>query len=87
MNTRNPIDPLRRLAGNIVIAVGVLWMLLCGACSAFFLVQMFSGGVRDLFSGPVLEGLAIILIPGGIGVAIGLGIYAVGRAIAGRRGG
>ncbi len=83
--SRNSIDPLRQLAGNIVITVGVLWMLLCGSCSAFFLFQMFGSGLHGATGDQITQGLAIVLIPGGIGIAIGLGIYAVGRAIAGRR--
>lgn len=79
------IDPLRRLAGTIVITVGVLWMLLCGACSAFFLYTMLLEGGLKSPPGQIAGALAIIFIPGAIGVGLGWGIYALGRLLAGRR--
>ncbi|MDQ0464096.1 hypothetical protein QO010_001867 [Caulobacter ginsengisoli] len=79
------IDPLRRLAGWIVVAIGVLWLLLSGACTALALAYALPDALGHATAGELAGLLATILIPGGIGIAIGWGIYAVGRAIAGRR--
>ena len=83
--SQNPIDPLRRLAGWIVLAIGVLWTLLSGACTLLALAYVLPDAIGHASAGAMAGLLATILIPGGIGILLGLGIIAGGRAISGRR--
>lgn len=82
----NPIDPLRRLAGNVVTAVGVIWSLLCVGGIAFFLYLIFKNGLKGSTTGGLVWESALVLVPGVIGLGLGWLTIASGRAIGGRRG-
>ena len=68
-----------------MMALGGLWTVLCGSCSAFFLVISFisfssrsGGGEAQNFDATL--GIAAIVL-GVLGTAPGLVIYFVGRAL------
>jgi hypothetical protein len=82
--TGNPIDPLRRLAGNVVIIAGMLWSLFCAASVAFFLYLILRHGAKGLTTGGLVSELALVLFPGAIGLGVGWLSIASGRAIGGR---
>jgi hypothetical protein len=82
--TRKAINPLRRLAGNIVITIGVLWALLSGACTLLALAYALPDTLKSGHYNDLGGILAITFIPGGISIALGVGVIFGGRAIAGR---
>jgi peptidoglycan/LPS O-acetylase OafA/YrhL len=68
------IPPLRRLSGNALSAVGILWLALCGGCSTLFAFQSVGfGGFPNALAWIglcVLVG-AICALPGGALLLIG----------------
>jgi hypothetical protein len=77
---RDRRDPVGRLFGALLMAVGVLMMTLCGLCSLVFLVSVLGSGGGD--AGGML---ALALIFGGVPIAVGFGIFALGRSLRGPR--
>ncbi|MEQ1868195.1 MAG: hypothetical protein ABL996_26560 [Micropepsaceae bacterium] len=70
---------IKRIAGLVLIVVGLLWTVLSGLCSAAFFVTLFTEG-----GGDVREALSIIpmiLLVGGFSAGIGFVVYIVGRAL------
>ena len=65
-----------RLFGALLMAVGALIVVLAGLCSAAFLVMML--GPRN---GGAASGVGLILIFGGVPIAIGGGVFMGGRAL------
>ncbi len=82
--TGEPGAALRRLAGNIIFAVGALWTLLSGACTLVALAIALPDNLKNSHQLDLVGLLAIVLIPGVISTVVGLGIIAGGRALAGR---
>jgi hypothetical protein len=69
---------VRGFFGFVLLAVGVLWMLASGLCSAGFLVMILTTG------GDLREALGIlpmILLVGGFSAGIGFTLYVIGRAL------
>lgn len=66
--------PMKSLFGGLFLGAGILIAGLSGLCSLLILVM----SVAD---GQVLDMLPIVLIVGGIPVAIGLGLFFIGRAM------
>jgi hypothetical protein len=67
-------DPVARLFGALLMTVGALMMGLCGLCSLAVLVSMTGGGASE--PGGML---LLVLIIGGVPIAIGFGIFWLGR--------
>lgn len=65
---------MKSLFGGLFLGAGILIAGLSGLCSLLILVM----SVAD---GQVLDMLPIVLIVGGIPVAIGLGLFFIGRAM------
>lgn len=76
---------LRRMAGFALMAIGALWMLLCGACTATFIWGGLQAMAKPLRPGDVIGWLEITLAVGGIGISFGIGLCVLGAVIAGRR--
>ena len=73
---------VRRFFAGVMMALGGLWTVLCGSCSAYFMVISFrpqsGGGEAQNFDATL--GIAAIVL-GVLGTAPGLVIYFVGRAL------
>lgn len=70
-----PIPPatVSRFIGLILVAVGTLWLVLTGLCTAVFAVGVVGeGNLNDL------TGVLSIGVPSAF---IGIAIYAIGRAL------
>lgn len=67
-------DPVARLFGALLMTVGVLMMALCGLCSLAFIVSVVGGGGSDV-GGMLL----LVLLVGGVPIAVGFGIFWLGR--------
>ena len=67
-------DPVARLFGALLMAVGVLMMALCGLCSLVFVISTAGGG-----GGETGGMLLLVLVIGGVPIAIGFGIFWLGR--------
>ncbi|CAN7273150.1 hypothetical protein [Caulobacter sp. LjRoot300] len=70
---QNGRDPVVRLFGALLMGVGVLMMTLCGLCSLAALV--FTGGSGSEAGGMLL----LVLVIGGVPIAVGFGIFWLGR--------
>jgi hypothetical protein len=68
-------DPVARLFGALLMAVGVLMMTLCGLCSLVFVISTAGGGSGSEAGGMLL----LVLVIGGVPIAIGFGIFWLGR--------
>lgn len=71
-------EPGKRLLGYILVTVGILWLLLCGACTVF--VWMLTASMNGHFPtepGPILFPLLI----GAVGAAPGLALLLAGRSV------
>ncbi|SFK15881.1 hypothetical protein [Caulobacter sp. UNC279MFTsu5.1] len=69
-------DPVGRLFGALLMAVGALMMALCGLCSLAFIVSMVGSGGGDL-GGMLL----LALVFGGVPIGVGFGIFWLGRRL------
>lgn len=67
-------DPVARLFGALLMAVGALMMALCGLCSLIFVISMAGGG-----GGEAGGMLLLALVIGGVPIAIGFGLFWLGR--------
>jgi hypothetical protein len=65
-----------KLFGAMLMAVGVLIAGLGGLCSVGFLVMMVTEP-----GGSALNGIPVVLIFGGVPIAIGVGVFIGGRAL------
>jgi hypothetical protein len=74
-------DPVVRLFGALLMGVGVLMMTLCGLCSLTVIFSVAGGGVSDL-----LGMLPVALVVGGAPIAVGFGIFWLGRWLRGPKG-
>jgi len=70
MNEQQP-EAVSRFVGLLLIAVGVLWLVLTGLCSAAFVIALLAEGHPGDATGVLAIGLPSALI-GGV-------IYAIGR--------
>ncbi len=74
MTATPPRDPMRTFVGGAMMAIGGLVAVLCGLCTATFMVAaMVPGGDKGFF--------VMALVIGGIPTAIGVGLFVAGRAI------
>ena len=71
---QNGRDPVARLFGALLMAVGVLMMTLCGLCSLVFVISTAGSG-----GGEAGGMLLLVLVIGGVPIAIGFGIFWLGR--------
>jgi len=67
-------DPVARLFGALLMAVGALMMALCGLCSLAAVVFMASGSDPG-------GSLLLVLVFGGAPIALGFGIFWLGRRL------
>jgi Kef-type K+ transport system membrane component KefB len=67
-------DPVARLFGALLMGVGVLMMTLCGMCSLVFVISTAGGG-----GGEMGGMLLLVLVIGGVPIAVGFGIFWLGR--------
>ena len=67
-------DPVARLFGALLMAVGVLIMTLCGFCSLAFLFSIAGSG-----QGAQGGMLLLVLIFGGVPIGVGFLIFWLGR--------
>jgi hypothetical protein len=67
-------DPVARLFGALLMAVGALMMALCGLCSLVFVLSTAGSG-----GGETGGMLLLVLVIGGVPIAIGFGIFWLGR--------
>jgi hypothetical protein len=81
-----PAGGVKRLIGGFLMVLGILWMLLCGACTAlatFGSVPALlsgSGSGQDAVGGGVALVLTFIAI--GVGSALpGIAMFFIGRAL------
>ena len=70
--------PVAKLFGALLMAVGVLIAGLAGLCSAGFLVMVLS---QPGSASGALTGIPMILIFGGVPIAIGIGVFIGGREL------
>lgn len=76
--TEQAPNELGRFIGLILIAIGVLWMVASGLCTAAFGVSLFwEGTASDLAETSSI--LLLMLVYGGVSALVGLGVYAIGR--------
>lgn len=69
-------DPVARLFGALMMAVGALMMALCGLCSLAGVIYAVGSGGSDMgFS------LLFVLSFGGVPIIVGLGIFWLGRSL------
>ena len=71
-------DPVARFLGAGLLAIGVLMMVLCGGCGAFFLLFYLVDGLAHPNDMPMA---LIPLVVGGVPALIGLGLFALGRSL------
>jgi|APAra7269096979_1048534.scaffolds.fasta_scaffold00622_21 hypothetical protein len=69
-------DPVVRLFGALLMAVGVLIMTLCGLCSLAVLFSLAGGGGGE-FGGM----LSLVLVFGGVPIGVGFVLFWVGRTL------
>lgn len=69
-------DPVARLFGALLMAVGVLMMALCGLCSLAVLFSVAEGG-QSAQGGMLL----LVLIFGGVPIGVGFLIFWLGRRL------
>ena len=83
MNTPPAASPVRRFLGALLIAVGGLIAALSGLCSVVFLGALVVDLVRDPASmdSAVWPSLILLLVVGGLPLAIGVGLVFWGRAL------
>jgi hypothetical protein len=69
-------DPVVRLFGALLMAVGVLMMALCGLCSLAGVIYAVGSGGSDM-------GLSLLFVLsfGGVPIIAGLGIFWLGRSL------
>lgn len=73
MSEPNPPPTVSRFIGLILVAVGTLWLVLTGLCTAVFAVGVAGeGNLNDI------GGVLSIGVPSAL---IGIAIYAIGRAL------
>jgi hypothetical protein len=65
-----------KLFGAMLMAVGVLIAGLAGLCSASFIVMMIAQP-----GGGAMSGVPMVLVFGGVPIAIGVGIFVGGREL------
>lgn len=70
-------NPVTRLFGAALIAVGFLMMLLCGGCGAAFMVFFVIDGLAH--PNNLVQGIMMPLFVGGVPALIGLGLFVAGR--------
>lgn len=72
-------EPGKRLLGYILVTVGILWMLLCGACTGLVFAITISMNRPEIAE--VASAMVLPLIIGLVGAAPGLLLLLVGRSI------
>jgi hypothetical protein len=75
-------NPVARFFGVLLIVAGVLVMGLCGLCSAGVLIASLASPGEE-FSG--LAMIPVVGIVGGVPIALGAGMFILGRQLAGPR--
>lgn len=78
----------RRFFGNLLVMLGVIWMVLCGGCTAVFVIMGLVGAVTSAISDSRPDAVLSILptfllfgLVGLIGALPGIGLFFIGRAI------
>jgi hypothetical protein len=74
-------DLIVRLFGAMLMAVGGLIVVLCGLCSAAFLVNVLTSASQYGNSAGALSTILFILPIGGVPILIGVGIFFWGRVL------
>ena len=72
------------LFGRIVAIGGIVWMVLSGLCGATFLIPTLTNGFGAKGASDVIGLVIMVLTISGISALIGLGVWAIGRAISGK---
>jgi hypothetical protein len=72
-----PPNPVRNAVGLLLFVLGLIWILLSGGCTLFFLGQEVVPAVHG--QGGAM--LTLILIVGGVGILPGVGMFLGGRAL------
>jgi hypothetical protein len=72
-------DGIARLFGFLLMAVGGLITLLSGLCSLGFLLATIESVVRAPAS--VAPMIGLILVFGGVPLAVGVGLFVLGRSL------
>jgi hypothetical protein len=72
-------NPVVVFFGWLLMGIGGLIAVTAGACSLFFLVSMLSGSGGNLAGIPGMLGLMLLF--GGIPLAVGAALFFAGRAI------
>jgi hypothetical protein len=70
-----------KLFGAMLMVVGGLIVLLCGLCSATFLVAAISQAARTPQAQNFSTILAMVLIFGGVPIAVGVAVFLAGRRL------
>ena len=73
-------EPGKRLWGHILVTVGVLWLVLCGACTTLGVVVLVS--MTSAYPNEMIGILVQALVIGLVCAAPGLLLFLVGRQMA-----
>ncbi len=75
-------NPVRLMIGNAVIGMGIIWIALCGLCSAWMMGDFL---MQDPSLQDALSSLWLVILVGVISAALGYIAIVIGRIIRGRK--
>jgi hypothetical protein len=77
-----PEPSVRRFFGGLLLALGILWMALSGACTLLFVGATVVSALTGSGSfGDITQMLPLELVIGVAGIAPGLAFFFIGRAL------
>jgi len=75
-------NPVRLMIGNALIGMGIIWIALCGLCSAWMMGDFL---MQEPSFQDALSSLWLVIVVGGISAALGYIAIVIGRIIRGRK--
>jgi len=75
-------NPVRLMIGNALIGMGIIWMALCGLCSAWMMGDFL---MQEPSFQDAIGSLWLVMVVGGVSAALGYIAVVIGRIIRGRK--